>query len=58
MRARLTDEAGFTIVELLTAMVVGLLVLGAAFALVGRASALQARTQDRVDAHQRGRAAL
>ena len=58
MRARLADEAGFTIVELLTAMVVGLAVLGAAFALVGRASALQSRTQDRVDAHQRGRAAM
>ena len=58
VRARLADEAGFTIVELLTAMVVGLAVLGAAFALVGRASSLQARTQDRVDAHQRGRAAL
>jgi type II secretory pathway pseudopilin PulG len=58
VRARLADEAGFTIVELLTAMVVGLLVLGAAFALVGRATALQSRTQDRVDAHQRGRTAL
>ena len=39
-------------------MVVGLAVLGAAFALVGRASALQATTQNRVDAHQRGRAGL
>jgi type II secretory pathway pseudopilin PulG len=58
VRARLADEAGFTIVELLTAMVVGLIVLGAAFVLVGRATALQSRTQDRVDAHQRGRAAL
>jgi len=58
MRARLADERGFTIVEVLTAMVVGLVVLGAAFVLVGRASDLQAKTQNRVDAHQRGRAAL
>ena len=58
MRARLADEGGFTIVEVLTAMVVGLIVLGAAFVLVGRASALQATTQNRVDAHQRGRAGL
>lgn len=58
MRARFADEAGFTIVELLTAMVVGLLVLAAAFVLVGRATALQSSTQNRVDAHQRGRAGL
>jgi hypothetical protein len=58
MRQRLSDEAGFTIVELLTAMVVGLAVLSAAFVLVGRASWFTATTQNRVDAQQRGRAGL
>jgi hypothetical protein len=58
MRHRLSDEAGFTIVELLTAMVVGLAVLSAAFVLVGRASWFATTTQNRVDAHQRGRAGL
>lgn len=58
MSARLSDEAGFTVVELLTAMVVGLAVVAAAMVLVGRASWLNTTTQNRVDAHQRGRAGL
>jgi len=58
MSARLRDEAGFTIMELLMAMTIGLVVLAAAFAVVGQATKLTTTTQDRVDATQRGRAGL
>jgi type II secretory pathway pseudopilin PulG len=59
MIARLRDdEAGFTIVELLTAMVIGMVVLAAAFTVVGQATTLTNTTQARVDAGQRGRAGL
>jgi hypothetical protein len=58
MSRRLSDEAGFTVIELLTAMTVGIVVLAAALLLVGRASSLTTTTQDRVDAQQRGRAGL
>jgi prepilin-type N-terminal cleavage/methylation domain-containing protein len=51
-------EAGFTLIELLVAMSIGVVVLAAAFLLVGRATALTNLTQDRVDASQRGRATL
>ncbi|MEA2381874.1 MAG: hypothetical protein QOH72_1845 [Solirubrobacteraceae bacterium] len=51
-------EAGFTLIELLVAMTTGLIVLAAAFLLVGKATQLASTTQDRVDAQQRGRAAL
>jgi prepilin-type N-terminal cleavage/methylation domain-containing protein len=56
--ARLSREDGFTVVELLVAMVVGVVVLGAAFQLVQIATGLTTATQDRVDAAQRGRAGL
>ena len=55
---RLRNQDGFTMVEVITAMVVGLVVLAAAFDLVSRATALTTTTQDRVDASQRGRFAL
>jgi type II secretory pathway component PulJ len=58
MSARLRDEAGFTIIELLTAMTVGMVVLAAAFSVVGQATKLTTTTQDRVDAAQRGRTGL
>jgi type II secretory pathway pseudopilin PulG len=58
MRRRLSDEAGFTLVELLTAMTAGIAVLAAALVLVSQATSLTTTTQNRVDAHQRGRTAL
>jgi type II secretory pathway pseudopilin PulG len=58
MRRRLSDEAGFTLIELLTAMTAGIAVLGAALVLVSQATSLTTTTQNRVDAHQRGRAGL
>lgn len=58
MRRRLSDEAGFTLVELLTAMTAGIVVLAAALMLVSQATSLTTTTQNRVDAHQRGRAGL
>jgi type II secretory pathway pseudopilin PulG len=58
MRRRLSHEAGFTVIELLMAMTIGIVVLGAAMVLVSRATSLTTTTQNRVDAHQRGRAAL
>jgi prepilin-type N-terminal cleavage/methylation domain-containing protein len=56
MRAR--DESGFTLVELLMAMSIGVVVLFAAFMLVDASTPLAAKTQDRVDAAQRGRLAM
>jgi Tfp pilus assembly protein PilW len=56
--ARLRSEDGFSIVEVLTALTVGLVVLGAAFQLVGYSTTLTKATQDRVDATQRGRQGL
>jgi type II secretory pathway pseudopilin PulG len=55
---RVSAEDGFTIVELLAAMVVGMLVLFAAFGLVQIATGLTRTTEDRVDAAQRGRAGM
>jgi prepilin-type N-terminal cleavage/methylation domain-containing protein len=58
VRRRLSDEAGFTLIEMLTAMTVGLVVVAAALVLVNQASSLTNTTQNRVDALQRGRAGL
>jgi prepilin-type N-terminal cleavage/methylation domain-containing protein len=58
MTGRLRNQDGFTLVEVLTAMVVGLVVLAAAFDLVSRSTMLATTTQDRVDASQRGRSAI
>jgi len=55
MRRRLTDEAGFTLVEALAGMVVGLAVLAAAMVVVGWATRLTASTESRVETAQRGR---
>jgi prepilin-type N-terminal cleavage/methylation domain-containing protein len=54
-RRRIAAEDGFTIIELLVAMVVGLFVLAAAMVLVSQATQLTASAQDRVDATQRAR---
>jgi prepilin-type N-terminal cleavage/methylation domain-containing protein len=59
MRRRLrrlhSDESGFTLPELLTAIVIGLVVLMAAFMLLDRTVASTARISDRQEAVQRGR---
>ncbi|MEA2217850.1 MAG: hypothetical protein QOJ35_476 [Solirubrobacteraceae bacterium] len=58
MRARLADERGFTLVELLAALVVGSIVLFAGFGLLDTAVRLQARSVDSLDATDRGRVAI
>jgi prepilin-type N-terminal cleavage/methylation domain-containing protein len=62
MRARLSqvrrDEAGFTLIELLVAMALGMIVLGAALALMDSGARSSTRTTDRVDVTQRGRNAM
>jgi prepilin-type N-terminal cleavage/methylation domain-containing protein len=52
------DESGFTLVELLVAMTIGVVVLFASFMLVDASAPLAQKTQDRVDATQRGRLAM
>jgi prepilin-type N-terminal cleavage/methylation domain-containing protein len=52
------SEAGYTLVELLVAMGIGLVVVTGAFTLIGSAFPLASSTQERVDATQRGRVAL
>jgi len=58
IRTRLACEAGFTLTELLAAMVIGAIVVFAAFALVDRAFTATNEVTDRVDAAQRGRIAM
>jgi len=55
MRARLADERGFTLVELLAALVVGSIVMFAVFGLLDTAVRLQAKSIDSLDATDRGR---
>jgi len=55
MRARLADERGFSLVELLAALVVGAIVLFATFGLLDAAVRLQAKSVDSIDATDRGR---
>jgi prepilin-type N-terminal cleavage/methylation domain-containing protein len=58
MRARLADEDGFTLVELLAALVVGTIVLFAAFGLLDTAVRLQAKSVDSIEATDRGRVGI
>ena len=58
MRARLTDERGFSLVELLAALLVGSLVLFAGFALLDSAVRTQAKSIDNLDAIDRGRVGI
>jgi len=58
MRARLADDRGFTLVELLAAMVVGMIVLFAVFGLLDSAVRIQARTVDSIETTGRGRNAI
>jgi prepilin-type N-terminal cleavage/methylation domain-containing protein len=55
---RLRSQSGFTLVELLVAIVVGSIIVIAAFTMLDRAVVLTGRTTDRVDSTQRGRIAL
>jgi Tfp pilus assembly protein PilW len=52
------EESGQTLIELVVGMVIALVVLGAGFMILAAATPLAARTQDRVDAYQRGRLAM
>jgi type II secretory pathway pseudopilin PulG len=58
LRARLAGEGGFTLVELLTAMVIGMVVIFAAFTLMERSFSAANEVADRTDAAQRGRIAM
>jgi prepilin-type N-terminal cleavage/methylation domain-containing protein len=58
LRALRSDESGFTLVELLTAMTIGLVVLMAGFLLLDRATSASVEVADRQDAVQRGRLAM
>jgi prepilin-type N-terminal cleavage/methylation domain-containing protein len=56
--ARLRDERGFTLIELIVASAIGLLVCGAAFAILAVSYKLLRNDSDRVDANQQGRTAM
>ncbi|MEY2514505.1 MAG: hypothetical protein QOJ89_1863 [bacterium] len=58
MRTRVGNEDGFTLVELLAALVVGMIVLFAVFGLLDTAVRLQARTVDGIETTDRGRVAI
>jgi prepilin-type N-terminal cleavage/methylation domain-containing protein len=55
---RLREEAGFTLMELITAMSIGTIVLLAMFALLDNAVRLNTSVMSKTDAMQRGRLAL
>jgi Tfp pilus assembly protein PilW len=55
---RARDESGWTLIELLMAMTIGVVVLFASFMLVDASAPLAQKTADRVDAAQRGRLAM
>jgi prepilin-type N-terminal cleavage/methylation domain-containing protein len=55
---RMRDESGFTLVELLASMVIGVVVILASWMIVDASGKLSTRTTGRVDAYQRGRLAL
>ena len=58
LRALRSDESGFTLVELVTAMAIGLVILMAAFLLLDRATAVSQEIANRNEALQRGRLAM
>lgn len=58
MTRRLAAEDGFTLVELLVTLIIGLVVVFAAFAVMDGSWRVQAKTLDRVDATDRGRRAM
>lgn len=58
LRRRLRDERGFTMIELLVGMSVGMIVLFALYNLLDSVAPATTRVQDRVDAQSRGRAGM
>jgi prepilin-type N-terminal cleavage/methylation domain-containing protein len=57
-RPSLSDERGFTLTELLTAMLIGMIVLLAAFMVLDRSFTASGQIADRSEALQRGRQAM
>jgi Tfp pilus assembly protein PilW len=55
---RTADQQGQTLIELIIGIMLGVIVLLAAYSVLDAATPLAAKTQDRVDAYQRGRLAL
>jgi hypothetical protein len=58
MRSRLADESGFSLVELLAALMVGTIVMIAIFGLLDTGVRLQAKSVDSLDATDRGRVGI
>ena len=58
IRRRLRDQRGFTLVELLVSMTIGVAVLLATFAIFDSALLAQGRVDDRTDSIARGRTAM
>jgi prepilin-type N-terminal cleavage/methylation domain-containing protein len=58
LRLRLRDQRGFTLVELLVSMTIGVAVLLATFAIFDSALLAQGRVDDRTDSIARGRTAM
>lgn len=58
MTGRARSEAGFTLVELMVAMIAGVIVIFGAFALLDTTTRVSASTADRVDTSARGRQAI
>jgi Prokaryotic N-terminal methylation motif len=58
MSAGIPDEGGYTLVELLVAMTVGMVLIFAALALMDGSWRLQAKTLNSIDATDRGRIAM
>lgn len=58
MSARLADERGFTLAELMATIVVSMIVLFALFGLVDNAMRRQSVATDRIEANDRGRSAM
>jgi len=58
LRTLRSDESGFTLVELVTAMAIGLVILMAAFLLLDRATAVSQEIANRNEALQSGRLAM
>ncbi|HEY1596803.1 MAG TPA: prepilin-type N-terminal cleavage/methylation domain-containing protein [Thermoleophilaceae bacterium] len=58
IRSRLSDSSGFTLMELVVGMALGMIILIAAFQIVDRAFVVNKQVSDREDALQRGRSTL